>query len=121
MAFHLAAVSQLEHAAAQPMLALLLGAVSLLDATVGQAGGTAFLAMMAFASFPSNEMRPKALLLNIVAATYSTWPFNRGNLVDWTKLRPCCLHRCRLRSWVDSLCSMSASITPIRGLLPHLP
>jgi uncharacterized membrane protein YfcA len=43
---------------------------------------------MAFASFPSNEMRPTALLLNIVAATYSTWLFNRGSLVDWAKLRP---------------------------------
>jgi len=39
------------------MFALLFGAVSLLYATVGQAGGTAFLALMAFASFPSNEMR----------------------------------------------------------------
>jgi hypothetical protein len=33
------------------MLALLFGAVSLLYATVGQAGGTAFLAVMAFSSF----------------------------------------------------------------------
>jgi hypothetical protein len=43
---------------------------------------------MAFASFPSNEMRPTALLLNIVAATYSTWLFHRGSLVDWARLRP---------------------------------
>ena len=64
------------------------GAVSLLYATVGQAGGTAFLAVMAFASFAPNEMRPTALLLNIVAATYSTWVFNRESLVDWEKLRP---------------------------------
>jgi uncharacterized protein len=70
------------------MFALLFGAVSLLYATVGQAGGTAFLALMAFASFPSNEMRATALLLNIVAASYSTWLFNRGSLVDWTKLMP---------------------------------
>jgi uncharacterized membrane protein YfcA len=70
------------------MLAVLFAAVSLLYATVGQAGGTAFLALMAFASFPSNEMRPTALLLNIVAATYSTWIFNRGGLVDWAKLKP---------------------------------
>jgi hypothetical protein len=35
--------------------ALLFGAVSLLYATVGQAGGTGFLALMAFASFPSND------------------------------------------------------------------
>jgi uncharacterized protein len=70
------------------MLALLFGAISLLYATVGQAGGTAFLALMAFASFPSNEMRPTALLLNMVAAAYSTWLFNRGSLVDWAKLKP---------------------------------
>jgi uncharacterized membrane protein YfcA len=70
------------------MLAVLFGAVSLLYATVGQAGGTAFLALMAFASFPSSEMRPTALLLNVVAATYSTWIFNRGSLVDWAKLKP---------------------------------
>jgi uncharacterized protein len=70
------------------MLTLLFAVVSLLYATVGQAGGTAFLAVMAFASFPSNEMRPTALLLNIIAATYSTWLFNRGSLVDWAKLRP---------------------------------
>ena len=70
------------------MLAILFGAVSLLYATVGQAGGTAFLAVMAMASFPSNEMRPTALLLNIIAATYSTWVFNRGRLVDWLVLRP---------------------------------
>lgn len=66
----------------------LIAAASFLYATVGQAGGTAFLALMAFASFAPNEMRPTALLLNIVAATYSTWLFNRGSHVDWAKLRP---------------------------------
>jgi uncharacterized protein len=70
------------------MLSLLFAAISLLYATVGQAGGTAFLALMAFASFPPSEMRPTALLLNTVAATYSTWLFNRTRLVDWAKLRP---------------------------------
>jgi uncharacterized membrane protein YfcA len=50
--------------------------------------GTAFLALMAFATFPSTEMRPTALALNIVAATYSTWVFNREKVVDWRKLRP---------------------------------
>jgi uncharacterized protein len=70
------------------MLVFLFAAVSMLYATVGQAGGTAFLALMALASFPSYEMRPTALLLNIVAASYSTWLFNRGSLVDWARLRP---------------------------------
>ncbi|MET4801676.1 sulfite exporter TauE/SafE family protein [Bradyrhizobium sp. LB11.1] len=70
------------------MLTVCFAVISLLYATVGQAGGTAFLALMAFASFPSNEMRPTALLLNIVAAAYSTWLFNRGRHIDWTKLKP---------------------------------
>lgn len=43
---------------------------------------------MAFAAFPPAEMRPTALALNIVAATYSTWVFNRNKVVDWQKLRP---------------------------------
>jgi uncharacterized membrane protein YfcA len=33
-------------------------------------------------------MRPTALMLNIVASTYSTWLFNRGKFVDWAKLTP---------------------------------
>ena len=70
------------------MLALLFGAISLLYATVGQSGGTAFLALMAFAAFPPSEMRPTALALNIVAAGYSTWVFNRKRVVDWSKLKP---------------------------------
>src|SRR6185312_2985228 len=59
-----------------------------LYATVGQAGGTAFLALMAFAAFPPSEMRPTALALNVVAAGYSTWAFSRKRVVDWPKLRP---------------------------------
>jgi uncharacterized membrane protein YfcA len=70
------------------MLALLFGTISLLYATVGQAGGTSFLALMALASFPPSTMRPTALVLNIVASTYSTWLFNRGKFVDWAKLTP---------------------------------
>jgi uncharacterized protein len=70
------------------LFALLFGVISLLYATVGQAGGTAFLALMAFAAFPVAEMRPTALALNIVAASYSTWVFNNKKVVDWGKLRP---------------------------------
>jgi uncharacterized membrane protein YfcA len=70
------------------VLALLFGAISLLYATVGQAGGTAFLALMAFAAFPPDEMRPTALALNIVAAAYSTWVFKRKRVVGWNKLKP---------------------------------
>jgi len=70
------------------LFALFFGVISLLYASVGQAGGTAFLALMAFANFPTSEMRPTALALNIVAATYSTWSFNRTKVLDWQKLWP---------------------------------
>jgi uncharacterized membrane protein YfcA len=70
------------------VLAVLFGAISLLYATVGQAGGTAFLALMAFAAFPPSEMRPTALALNIIVAACSTWVFNRERVVDWGKLKP---------------------------------
>jgi hypothetical protein len=42
----------------------LIGLVSLLYETAGQAGGTAFPAIMGLASFPAEEMRPTALFLN---------------------------------------------------------
>jgi uncharacterized protein len=58
-------------------------AISALYAMAGQAGGTAFVAVMAFAGFPAAEMRPTALLLNIVAASYATWTLHRKGLIDW--------------------------------------
>ena len=72
----------------QLLLTALFGLLALLYATVGQAGGTAFLALMAFASFAPGEMRPTALALNIVAALCSTFIFNRGRLINWAKLAP---------------------------------
>ncbi|UPU01526.1 sulfite exporter TauE/SafE family protein (plasmid) [Bradyrhizobium barranii subsp. apii] len=70
------------------MLSLLFAVISLLYSTVGQAGGTAFLALMALAGLPPAEMRPTSLALNIVVATYSTWVFNRNKVIDWTMLGP---------------------------------
>ena len=70
------------------LVAGLIACVSLLYATAGQAGGTAFLAVMAFAAFPAIEMRPTALLLNIVAASYATWRLHQNAAIDRTLLLP---------------------------------
>lgn len=70
------------------LIAALIGCVSLLYATAGQAGGTAFLAVMAFAAFPAIEMRATALLLNIVAAGYATWRLHRRAAIDRKMLMP---------------------------------
>jgi uncharacterized membrane protein YfcA len=69
-------------------IAALMAGVSLLYATVGQAGGTAFLAILAFGRFPPAEMRPTALLLNIVAAGYATWRLQQRGILDWKALAP---------------------------------
>jgi uncharacterized membrane protein YfcA len=70
------------------VISAMMGVISALYATVGQAGGTAFLAVMAVSSFPASEMRPTSLLLNIVAASYSTWRLHRRGTIDWSTLKP---------------------------------
>jgi uncharacterized protein len=74
--------------AGSAFVAMLIGAVSLLYAMAGQAGGTAFIAVMAITGFPADEMRPTALLLNIVAAGFATWWLPRQRAVDWQGLGP---------------------------------
>jgi uncharacterized membrane protein YfcA len=69
-------------------IAGLIGCVSILYATAGQAGGTAFLAVMVFATFPVVEMRATALLLNIVAAGYATWRLRQRAAIDKKLLVP---------------------------------
>jgi uncharacterized membrane protein YfcA len=70
------------------ILMSLIGCVSLLYATAGQAGGTAFLAMMALARLPVGEMRPTALLLNIIAAGYATIRLHKQGAIEWKLLLP---------------------------------
>jgi hypothetical protein len=70
------------------IVAGLIGCVSMLYATAGQAGGTAFLAVMAFAAFPATEMRATALVLNIAAAGYATWRLHRRAAIDRQMLLP---------------------------------
>lgn len=68
------------------LTACLLVLVSLVYASVGQAGGTGFLAVMALTGLPADELRPTALALNIVAAGYSTWRLNAAGAIDWRLL-----------------------------------
>jgi hypothetical protein len=66
----------------QVLVAMSIGGVSLLYATAGQAGGTAFIAVMGLASFPASELRPTALFLNVIAAGYSTLNLYKSERVD---------------------------------------
>jgi uncharacterized membrane protein YfcA len=68
------------------LILLALAAVSLIYATVGQAGGTGFLAVMAVAGMAADELRPTALLLNVLAAGYATWRLHVAKSIDWRML-----------------------------------
>src|ERR1700758_2656813 len=65
----------------------LMGIVSALYATAGQAGGSGFVAVMTFAAFPPAQIRVTAFALNVVAASYSVWRVHQAQLVDWQLLR----------------------------------
>jgi uncharacterized protein len=73
---------------AELILTGLIGCISLLYATAGQAGGTAFLAVMSFSGLPAAEMRPSALLLNVIAAGYATLWLHRRGAIEWKLLLP---------------------------------
>jgi uncharacterized membrane protein YfcA len=70
------------------LVAVFMGLMALLYATVGQAGGTAYVAAMALFAFPPEMIRPTSLLLNVVAAGYATWRLHRAGAIDWSTLAP---------------------------------
>jgi uncharacterized membrane protein YfcA len=69
------------------LLAALLFAGAALYASVGQAGATAFIAAMGVVGLPAATMRPTALALNVLAAAFSTWRFQRAGHIEWRVLR----------------------------------
>ncbi|MES2123672.1 MAG: sulfite exporter TauE/SafE family protein, partial [Gemmatimonadota bacterium] len=59
------------------MGAALIFAAALLYSAVGHAGASGYLAVMAFLGTAPAEMRPTALLLNLLVATIGTVQFTR--------------------------------------------
>jgi uncharacterized protein len=90
-------------------VAILIGCVSLLYATAGQAGGTAFIAVMSFAGFPGSELRPTALLLNIVAAGYATWRLHQRSAIETKRLLPLALPSV-VTAFIGGLLSLGARV-----------
>ena len=68
-------------------VAIFIALASFVYAIAGQAGGTAFIAVMALANFPQAQIRPTALVLNVVASGYATWRLHQYGLIDWKLFR----------------------------------
>ncbi len=70
------------------LVAGLMFAGAALYATVGHAGASAYLAIMALFALPPDVMRPTALVLNILVSTLATWRYARAGLFDWKLFWP---------------------------------
>lgn len=69
-------------------LALGFALVAGLYSSVGHAGASGYLALMALAGVVPEVMRPTALVLNVVVAGLGTWRFARAGLTQWRALLP---------------------------------
>ena len=70
------------------LLAALLFAVAALYTSVGHAGASGYLAMMALAGLAPEAMRPTALALNLLAGGIGLVRFQRGGHVRWRNVVP---------------------------------
>jgi hypothetical protein len=61
---------------------------AILYSSVGHAGASAYLAVMALYGIAPGVMKPAALVMNAVVATAVTWRFARAGLVPWRLLAP---------------------------------
>ena len=69
-------------------LAMAFFVVATLYTTVGHAGASGYLAVMALASMAPEVMRPTALALNILVATLTVYRFHRAGYFFWQGLWP---------------------------------
>jgi uncharacterized protein len=67
-------------------LFILVGA--LLYSSVGHGGASAYLAIMAIYGIAPEEMKPIALILNILVASIGTWKYYRAGCFSWSIFIP---------------------------------
>lgn len=70
------------------VLAVFFFGAAVLYASVGHAGASAYLAIMALSGVAPDVARPTALALNIVVATFVTFRYWRGGYISWRALAP---------------------------------
>ena len=67
-----------------PLLAL----VAFLYAAVGHAGASGYIAVLALAGLPAEQIKPLALILNIAVAAQGSWQFWRAGYLRWRLFWP---------------------------------
>jgi len=69
-------------------LLLLLALVAFLYAAVGHAGASGYIAVLALAGLPAEQIKPLALILNTVVAAKGRWQFVRAGHLRWRLFWP---------------------------------
>lgn len=70
------------------ILSVLFFMVAAFYTTVGHAGASGYLAMMALVGLAPDVMRPTALVLNIIVASFTVYRFRRARFFSWPGLWP---------------------------------
>lgn len=70
------------------LLSLAISAAAALYASVGHGGASAYIALMALAGLAPEEIRPAALVLNILVAGYAALTFVRAGRFSWALFWP---------------------------------
>jgi uncharacterized membrane protein YfcA len=70
------------------LLPLALGVIAVLYASVGQAGGTGYIAVMGLIGFGPEVIKPTALALNVLVAAIGALRFARAGLLTWRSCYP---------------------------------
>ncbi len=69
-------------------LLLVLGVVALLYASVGHGGASGYLALMSMSGMATSEIRPTALMLNLLVAGIAFYQFHRNGHFKWSRTWP---------------------------------
>ena len=70
------------------LLGLAIAAAAALYSSVGHGGASAYIALMALFGLAPDEIRPAALVLNILVAGLGAWRFVRASRFDWRVFWP---------------------------------
>lgn len=70
------------------LVSLAVGVVAFLYSSVGHAGASGYIAVMTLAGFAGGEIKPTALILNILVATIGSYQFWRAGHFSWSLFWP---------------------------------
>jgi uncharacterized protein len=70
------------------LLTFLIFTAALLYSSVGQAGASGYLAVMALFGLPPEVMKPSALTLNILVASIGTYKYAQAGCFSWAQFKP---------------------------------